>query len=105
MLRTFETDEEKYTKFKEICLKEGQRVGDKLNEFIEDNIKKHGDGNPAFTLDQFQDQSMKAVPAVFRDFNTWKSYLSSINKKEFAEFEAQMNTIITAYKSASKKVL
>lgn len=99
-LRTFKTKEEIYTKFKEICVKEGVGVGDKLNEFIEKYIKEHGDGNPAFTLDQFADPNFKVCPAFFRDKQTWKEYLSKLNEKERKEFLEQCQIINQAQKEA-----
>ena len=100
MLRTFETEEETYKKFKEICTKEGEKVGDKLNEFIQTYIKEHGDGNPAFTLDQFADPSFKVCPAFFRDKETWKKYLANLNEKERKEFLEQCQIINQAQKEA-----
>ncbi|KKK52071.1 hypothetical protein LCGC14_3108620 [marine sediment metagenome] len=76
-LRTFETDEEKWVQFKALCAKEGVKIGKKLNDFIDKEIKEHGDGNPAFTLDQFVDNpGMQAVPAFYRTAEDWEKYLS-----------------------------
>lgn len=91
-------------KFEEIAKKEGKKFSELLVEVIEDFDKKHGDGNPGFTLDHYQDPNFKAVPAVFRDAKTWQDYLTSRNKTELKEFESQMNVLINAYNQASKKV-
>lgn len=99
-LKTFKADDEAYKKFKEICTKEGMGVGDKLNEFIKQYIKEHGDGNPAFTLDQFADPSFKVCPAFFRNKQTWKEYLVKLNKKERQEFLTQCQIINQAQKEA-----
>jgi len=94
-LKTFEADELSYKKFKEVCLKEGVDIGAKLNEFIKKYVKEHGDGNPAYKIDQWFDNSdMKAVPALFRDKYVWGNYINNLPDKEFRELENQ-NLMIT----------
>lgn len=94
-LRTFETDEEKWVQFKALCAKEGVKIGKKLNDFIDKEIKEHGDGNPAFTLDQFVDNpGMQAVPAFYRTAEDWEKYLYNLtNKDELQKILWQSQTI------------
>ena len=61
---------------------------------ISEYVEKHIDGNPAFTLDQFIDPDFKACPAFFRDKDTWRQYLSSLNEKEYKELDSQLNTLL-----------
>lgn len=76
VMRSFEAEKEEYQQFKAILAKDGQDVGEKLNEFIKKFNKEFGDGNPAFSLDQFiNNEKMKAVPAVFRSKEDWLAWV------------------------------
>jgi len=55
--------------------------------------KEHGDGNPNFTLDQFDRQEMKAVPAVFRSLDEWQEYIHNLNETDFRELESQIYAV------------
>ena len=95
MLRTFETKDESYKKFKEICTREGVKIGDKLNEFIIEYIKVHGEGNPVYPLDKWQDQKFKAFPAFMeRMTTTWNPYLDKCDEKELKEIAEHAEAIL-----------
>ena len=85
MLRTFETEEELYKKFKELCAREGIKVGDKLNKLIEEEVKVHGDGNPIFTLDKYADPDFKTTPAFGVNMTKWRDFISKCNPNEAEE--------------------
>lgn len=95
-ITTFYIEDDVYQKFKSILEKERTPYSQKVEEIMQDFIKKHGDGNPAFTLDQFQDPDFKVCPAFFRDSKTWQNYLESIiaNPKEWQEFDYQLNHLL-----------
>lgn len=92
VLRTFETEKEKYNQFKALCTKEGVDVGKKLNEFIDSFIKEHGDGNPHSTLDQFtNNQDFFITPAVFRKPEDIRKWLQQIRKtKDWQKLGVQL---------------
>lgn len=90
MLRTFETEQELYDAFKAICVKERENVGAKLNELIKEYIKIHGDGNPQFSIEQFQDPDFSAAPAFYRPGDDWKSWLIKQDSKEHDKVKAQI---------------
>ena len=93
-LKTWEANVEDYNQFKAMCAKEGVSIGDKINLMIAEEIKVHGDGNPAFSLDQFMDNDkMKAVPAVFRTREEWDEYLQQCDPKTRQEILWQSQTI------------
>lgn len=94
VLRTFDTNEELYNQFKSIIAKERENVGEKLNGFIKEYIKVHGDGNPAFTIDQFiENPTMKAVPAFFRTPDDWEKYLFNLPETEIQDIIWQSQSI------------
>jgi len=78
VLRTFETDEEKWKKFKAHCIKEGIDLGEKLNSLIDTELKEHGDGNPAFKITDFNDPNFIATPALTRSPEDIRKYLEKI---------------------------
>lgn len=85
-MRTWKADEVNYKKFKILMAKEGIGIGDKINEFIAEYIKVHGDGNPAYSLDLFvKNAAMKAVPAVFRNKQDWFNWLSKITDEKMLQ--------------------
>lgn len=92
-LRSFEAKTEAYDKFKSICGRERVGVGEKLNEFIEKYNKEHGDGNPNFSLDVFDHEEMKAVPAVYRTRKDWALYIHELNQKDTQDLLWQIQTI------------
>jgi len=70
--------------------RERRSLKDILNEQIANYVKEHGDGNPNYSLDQFDQEEMKAVPAMFRTNEDWMSYMNGLNEKEFRELETKI---------------
>ena len=76
-------DEEEIHELKKLALKERKKLKELHKEIVLDYIKKHGDGNPAFTLDQFvESKDMMAVPALFREREDWDVYLYDMMKHD-----------------------
>jgi len=97
MLRTFETDEELYQKFKAKCAREGKKVGDKLNELIKNEVKVHGEGNPIHEITKWADPDFKSFPAFKERLTTnWIPYLQKCNEKELQEVAEQSEGILNA---------
>ena len=87
-------DEEIIKQLKIIAAREGINLKELHKRWLEEAVKKHGDGNPAFTLDQWQDKSMMAVPAVFRDIRFWTYYINNIeSEKYFRQLETQIYSL------------
>ena len=86
---------------KKIADKEGKKFSELVMDVLEDYVKKHSDGNPAFTLDQFVDPNFVACPAVFRDAKAWKNYLQKCSDEERNNLVSQ---IIMIDKIVSKKL-
>jgi len=84
-------------KFEDLAYKERTSVSKLYCIAMQEYLKKHGDGNPAYTLDQFSDKSFKAVPAVFRDRQTWKNYYSKLDKKQYDEINWQFQMILSEH--------
>ena len=84
------------------CIKEGKDRNQLTCEALIEYHKKHGDGNPNFKLEQFQDEEFKACPAFFRDQNTWTNYLNNISYPELKEFGNHLTMIITKYNNKIK---
>jgi len=84
-------------KFEELAYKERTSVSELYRNAVQEYLQKHGDGNPVYTLDQFNDESMKAVPAVFRNSETWNNYYSKLNKTQYKEIDQQFQMILNIH--------
>jgi len=73
-------DKEIVDKFKKIGLRDDKKLNVLHKEALLEYIQNHGDGNSAFTLDQFTDQSMIATPAFGRDIRIWAEYVNSVTE-------------------------
>jgi len=58
-----------HDELKIIAVREGRPLQDILIGLSNDYIKKHKEGNPTFTLDQYQDENFKAYPALAAPYN------------------------------------
>ena len=68
--------------FTEIAKREGGE-SKVIMELIEGYVKTHGDGNPMYPLERWQeDPDFKAVPAFFRDDEVWVKHYKEANEKE-----------------------
>jgi hypothetical protein len=80
--------------FKKIAHREGKNRSTVLVELIEQYVKVHGEGNPAFTLDQFQDPNFKAMPATMSSKEKWNEYIRNhMDRKERDELQNQAEYI------------
>lgn len=92
-------------KFVEICRREGVSVSDKLSSFMEEYVKKHGSGNPQYTLLPFEDPSFRAVPALLGDKQTWVKHIHSSTIDEILEMERAKEFIGSVLKTAKHNKL
>ena len=95
--KTWEADLDIYNEFKSILAREGSNIGDKINDMMKKYNLEHGEGNPAFDLDQFiGNPGMKAVRAFFSTRKEWDHYLQTLiksNPKLLQEIQWQSQTI------------
>ena len=98
-------DPDKYEDLKLILFREKSTFQNWLAEQIDTYLKNHGDGNPNFTLDQFDSETFQACPAFFRDMKTWEGYLSKIVKdpKRWNEFDTQLNSLLSKTNKVFKR--
>ena len=89
-LVNFRMDEEKYQKLKMQALKERTKVKTLVSELIDDYLKKHLDGNPQFTIEQFADPDFLACPAFYRDGRTWENYIQKATDEEKQKLKQQI---------------
>ena len=94
---------ESYDTLLDILRKERMAVGDWLQGQIDEYVKVHGDGNPAFTLDQFvEDSNFLVTPAFHRPIHTWKSYLTKCTNSEYREWIAQLESLLSLESKVTK---
>ena len=88
-------EKESYNTLLDILRKERMGVGDWLQSQIDEYNKVHGDGNPAFTLDQFtEDSNFLATPAFHRPIHAWQSFLTKCTDPEYKEWVAQLESLL-----------
>ena len=90
-------------KLEEIATKERLKFSEIVMDCFEEYVKKHGaSNNPQTVIEQFDKESVLAIPNVYRDFQSWKKFYSLIKKKEdYAELDKQLNMILNLH---NKKV-
>ena len=87
-------DGESYEKLKDILRKDKKEIGDWLQDQIEDEIKVHGDGNPVYTLDHFNEDNFLATPAFHRPLSIWKSYVTKCSDTHYKEWINQLESLL-----------
>ena len=82
-------------KFRKISRKEGKAMSDIMQDMMEKYIHDHDQGNPAFTLDQFNDKEFKVCPAYYGPRKDWVKYIKNCEDKELDEIEMRSNHVKT----------
>ncbi len=89
-LVNFRWDEEKYETLKDVARKERRDIKDVIGDVLDDYIKAHADGNPQFTIDQFEDPNFVACPAFYRDATVWENYIKQATPEELEKLKNQV---------------
>ena len=78
------TEEQKpiLEEFKKIAQREGRSKSELAMELIEQYVKNHSEGNPNFTIDQFNDPGFIAMPATMSPDEKWNEYIRKHMTKE-----------------------
>ncbi len=98
-------NEKTFSEIKRLAGLDGKDVSELTFEIYEEYVKVHGSGNPNYTLDPFQDEGMKALPAFMEDVNKWFIHLQKSNDKDLDEIIEQSEKIFhyaSAYRSVNK---
>jgi len=66
--------------------KRSEIIEQALREFVE----RHGDGNPQYRLEHFEDPDFLACPAFFRDVSHFGKYLQTQNPEQLENFKNQL---------------
>ncbi len=94
---------ESYEKLLDILRKERIGIGDWLQNQIEEYNKVHGDGNPVFTLDHFNDENFLATPAYHRPLHVWKSFLTKCSDAEYKEWTTQLESLLNLERKVTRQ--
>lgn len=87
-------DFELQEKIEDIAAKERVNISMVIIDAMKEYVVKHGDGNPVFTLDPFQDADFQVCPAVFRSATRWGKYYSEITKETYKDIDSQLSMIL-----------
>lgn len=87
--------------FRKICEREGVSAPDKINEFIKNYNRIHGNGNPQVLMSQFiENPGFRAVPAMLESTEKWRLFLLDANIDELDQIEKQAELIRKMAKAA-----
>ncbi len=81
---------EKLQELKILAAKDGTTIKAIIESQIDEYLKVHKDGNPQYTLDQFEDPDFVACPAFYRDGTTWENYIKKADTKELSHLRDQI---------------
>ena len=95
--------EDIWKEIKSISMKENKPIKTIGLELFKTFIKHHGDGNPAFTLDQFNDPNMRAIPATMRPLADWQHFIDIMTEKDYRELEPQIQALYFKMKARWEK--
>ena len=83
---------ELHKKIKEIAVREGRDMQEIFRETLEEYVKIHGEGNPVYPLDKWQEPDFRIAPALFSKYDKIRTYYESIkSKQEYQELDRILN--------------
>lgn len=65
---------------------------------MEEYVKKHGDGNPVYNLDKFQNPDFRITPAFGEKMANWRSFIEKCSNKEAREIMDKSEVILKTAK-------
>jgi hypothetical protein len=75
-------------KLEAIARREYKDLSPLIMQAIEDYVKTHAEGNPAYAITKWVDDAdFKVTPAFYEQWQKWKLYLSKCDRKELTEAE------------------
>lgn len=90
-----ENKRELFDKIDDLGRKERMKFSEIVIESLEDYVKKHGkSNNPQTQIEQFDKETILAIPNVYRDSKAWIKFYSLIkSKKDYEELDKALNMI------------
>ncbi|MDC3257176.1 hypothetical protein OAU44_00210 [bacterium] len=100
-MTSFVFDSETLIEFKSITTREGSTMKEHLETYMKEYIKKHGEGNPAYSLDKWsEDSEFKALPAFLESKEKWVKFVQNTDDETLKEIEDkahQLEIIASCY--------
>ena len=86
--------------FKKIVNFEHIQVNEKLTRLMEDYVKIHTSGNPAYSMDNFLDNpEFSATPAFFSSEESWNKFFKLMSSKQWKTFDYKLEEILGGSKN------
>ena len=99
-----EIEKYRYNQLDEIRWREHKDRAEVLRLAIDEFIQRHGEGNPVYTLEQFQDPNFKAMPAFMTPMLEWKKFImENTDKKELKEIDMKARSIVAVCRDKEKE--
>ena len=90
--------EQIFLEFKKIAAREGKDTSKMLVSLMEEYVKAHSNGNPSFTMDQFQDPGFQAVPTIYANREKWISHYKDSNREDRVKLNIKINDLQKVFK-------
>jgi len=88
-----------YPDFKKITNFEHIPVNEKLTRLMEDYVKIHTSGNPAYSMDNFlENPEFSATPAFFASEESWNKFFKLMSSKQWKTFDYKLEEILSGSK-------
>ena len=84
---------EKLRELKIQASKEGTTIKAIIEQQIDTYLEQHKDGNPQYTIDQFEDPNAVACPAFWRPMDAWEKYFNQASPEEIEKMKNQIIAI------------
>lgn len=98
-------EREKLAVLKEIAAKERTTIKAIIEDGVDDYIKKHGkSNNPQTQIEQFDKESVLAIPNAYRDEKIWQKFYDLMkDKKDYDQLDNQLMMILKLHNRKLKQ--
>lgn len=89
----------------QIAQREGKYLSDLIIEALEERVKYHDQaGNPQTFMDQYEDPTYKAVPALSLNYESWKKFYKDLTKKDFVDMDKKFQMVLYYHEKRRKEL-
>jgi len=81
-----------------IAARERKKTSELIVQILEDYVKAHAEGNPAFSLDKWQENpDFQAVPTIHASLDKWGKYYDDCNPQEKIKLNVELTKILKIF--------
>ena len=81
-----------------IAARERKKTSELIVQILEEYVKAHAEGNPAFSLDKWQENpDFQAVPTIHASLDKWGKYYDDCNPQEKIKLNVELTKILKIF--------